>query len=106
MSTKDKKLQIIFKILQVVESVYLLTFFVIIFANKFPQNLLQNFTQVWITISFMLLPLFLLKNILVGVLQNGLLSKNDKIWLIARCALFLLLTIYSYPLITSFGFCY
>lgn len=105
-SIKDKKLKTIFSFLMVLETLYLLTFFVIIYASKLPAQLLKDFTQFWITASFMLIPVFLLKNIFVGVMENGILSKRQKIWLIIRCIIYVLLTIYSYPLITSLGFCY
>ena len=103
---KEKKLRLILEILKVIESIYLLTFFVIIFAYKFPPAALASFTQFWVAVSFMLLPVFLLKNIIVGVVENRLLDNKEKAWLIVRCIIYILLAIYSYPLIANTGFCY
>lgn len=61
----------------------------------------MSFTEAWIVLSYMVLPLLLLKNILVGVLENRILNSSEKMWLIVRCALYIFLTVYSYPLITA-----
>lgn len=100
---REKRISLILRSLRILENVYLLTFLFIIYARAFPQESLMPFTEMWIIASYMILPLLLLKNLLVGVLSNRLLNKKEKIWLLVRCALYILLTIYSYPLIKTAG---
>jgi len=98
---QEKKLKYIFHILRVIETAYLLSFFFILYLRQLPHESIQTLTQGWIIASLMVLPLLILKNILVGVYRNGLLSSNQKFWLVVRSVLFILLTIYSYPLILN-----
>ncbi len=87
--------------LGVIEAAYLLISIVVVFSRLFQYDPVMSFTELWIILSYMVLPVLLLKNILVGVLENKILKQNEKMWLIVRCALYIFLTFYSYPLIQA-----
>lgn len=99
---KEKKLKTLLNILHTLEAVYLFVSFVIIFGRMFPPEQVIAFTEMWIIVSYMVLPLLLLKNIMMAVFENKLLTKSNKIWLLVRCALYIFLTVFSYPLVVSF----
>lgn len=84
-----------------IETLYLLTFFLIIYLRTLPQETIKVWTVGWVDVSFMLLPLFIIKNILVGVYNNGQLTSSQKMWLVVRCVVYILLAIYSYPLVLN-----
>jgi hypothetical protein len=98
---KEKKLKYILHVLRIIEVIYLLTFFFVMYLRQLPHTSVQVFAYAWIGLSLMVLPLLILKNIMIALFNNGLLSTNQKIWLIVRCAIYILLATFSYPLILS-----
>ncbi len=98
---KEKKLKYILHILRVLETVYLFSLFLILYLRTLPHDSVSLLTEGWIGASLMILPLLVLKNIIVAVYNNGMLTPHQKMWLVIRSAIFILLAIYSYPLILS-----
>ncbi len=97
---KNLKLNILVRFMSVLEVLYLLTFAFILYARLFPgTEAMYGFIDIWLKVSYMIVPVLLFKNILVAILRDGDLSKKDRIWILVRSALYVLLAIYSYPLI-------
>lgn len=95
----NKKLKSFLIFLETLEYIYLAASLFIVFAQKFPSDSIQSLLGYWITTSFMILPVLFFKNILVSIMNNGALTSNEKTLTLVRCALYLALTIYAYPLI-------
>ncbi|MDO8620515.1 MAG: hypothetical protein Q7R64_04185 [bacterium] len=97
---KEKKLKPVLSLLVFLETVYLcLSLTMIYFTVFFPSPADKLAITSWVIFSYFLLPALLFKNVVVSTLKKGVLSKEDKMWLILRCSIYLLLTVYSYPLI-------
>jgi hypothetical protein len=99
---KEKKIKALLAFLHGLETLYLLVSLFVILGRLFPPEKILGFTEMWIIVSYMVLPVLLLKNIMVGVFENKMLTSSDKMWLMVRCALYIFLTIFSYPLVVSF----
>lgn len=96
---KELNLKRFLSALRVLETIYLAVSLLILFSRKIPHETFQTLLSNWIYTSYLILPVLLFKNILVAVLNNGLLTQNQKMWLIVRCAMYLLLSLFAYPLI-------
>lgn len=106
MDKKNKRMQAFLMTLRVIEVAYLLTFFFVIFAQEGLENVALHdsfvtLSQIWVNTSYMVLPLLLFKNVLVAILNNGILTHKAKVFILIRCALYAALAIYAYPLILS-----
>jgi hypothetical protein len=105
----QKQLGIFLSILRIIETVYLLTFLFIIYARylivsgSVSLDELAVVVEVWITGSLMALPLLLFKNVLEAILNNGILKRhqNEAVFMLVRCAFYVLLAIYSFQVITA-----
>ncbi len=103
---KNKKIKVFLAVLRILETVYLLTFFFVIYARAHVGILelhdeIVTLSELWINTSYMVLPVLLFKNVLVAILNNGILTKGQKFYTLLRCAIYVALTIYSYPLILA-----
>jgi hypothetical protein len=102
METGNKKMAVFLSVLRVLETVYLLTFVFILYAYTNPTDeAIPALLNDWVIISYLLLPVLLFKNILVAILGNGNLKQWHKIYILIRCAIYVLLAFYSYGLISS-----
>lgn len=102
MEQGNKKMRVFLAVLRVLETLYLLTFIFILYAITHPaQAGIAELVNEWIVVSYMLLPVLLFKNILVAILNNGYLKHWHKVYILVRCAIYVLLAYYSYPLIVS-----
>lgn len=101
MNPNNQKLRKLLSTLRVLETLYLLISIALIFSRNIPHEAFQAFLQDWVWSSYFILPLLLFKNIIVAVFNNGILTQNQKIWLVVRCALFVFLSIFSYPLVLA-----
>jgi hypothetical protein len=101
MDNSNKKLKIFLVVLKTLEYLYLATFGFILYASYVPHSseTIRMLTKAWIDTSYMILPVLLFKNVLVAILNNGILTKNDKILILARCVIYVLLIIYSQSLV-------
>ena len=102
MDGNNKKISILLSILRWLEYIYLLTFVFIVYAYEVPMSeTIRSFSEVWVTASYMILPVLMFKNVLVAILNNGILTKNNKVLILVRCILYVLLTVYSYSVVSS-----
>ncbi|MBI5126618.1 MAG: hypothetical protein HZA80_02550 [Candidatus Taylorbacteria bacterium] len=106
MDKQNKKMKVFLSVLRVIEVLYLLTFFFVIFAQQALNDVaihdsIVMLSKIWINTSYMVLPVLLFKNVLVAILNNGILSHKAKLFILVRCAIYVVLTIYAYPLILA-----
>lgn len=99
--SSNKNLKIFLNVLALLEYGYLLTFFFILYVRTEPIELFAPLIAVWLTTSYMILPVMLFKNVLVAILNNGFLTRSEKVLTVVRSALYVLLTICSYPLLLA-----
>ena len=100
---KKGKLKLSLDFLVFLETVYLCVSLVVVFFVKLlPADTAGLVVVNWVIFSYFFLPLLLFKNVLVSTLNKGSLTKEDKSWLLMRCSVYILLTVYSYPLILGF----
>jgi hypothetical protein len=96
---KDKNLKTILYTLRVAETIYLMSFFLILYLHTIPRELVTLPLEFWLVGSFMLLPVLVFKNIFVALYRNSALTSSDKMWLLIRSILYILLAVFAYPLI-------
>ncbi len=95
-------MSVLLSVLRILETVYLIVSFAVVFFRKYPQDVLQTVVAVWVTSSLMILPVLLFKNVLVAILNNGVLTTNQKTWVLVRCALYVLFSFIAFPLIAQY----
>jgi len=95
----QNKIKIILSVLRVLETLYLLTFLYILYLSTLPYEDARELVTDWVTVSYFILPILLLKNVIVAMFNKGVLTQRQKIYLLVRCALYVLLTVISYPII-------
>ncbi len=93
---------VLLSVLRVLETVYIVISFAIVFFRKYPQDLLQVVVSAWVVTSLMILPVLLFKNVLVAILNNGVLTSNQKTWILVRCALYVLFSFIAFPIISQY----
>ncbi len=97
---KERKLKPFLSFLIFLETIYLiLSLAIVFFVRLLPIETVSIIVANWVVCSYFLLPLLLFKNVVVSTLNKGSITKEDKTWLLLRCSIYLLLTVYSYPLI-------
>lgn len=97
---KNSKLKKVLKCLSVLEVLYLLTFFAFLYAAFAPAVWVHEIALNWAMASYFILPLLLFKNVVVGITHKVRLSHDERVLTLMRCILYVLLTLYSYPILT------
>ena len=97
---KHEKNKLGFQFLIFVEWVYLSLSIIVVILSKFSFPDTVDFViGNWVQFSYFFLPVLLFKNVAMAIANKNVLMKLQRQLMMLRCSIYVLLIVYSYPLI-------